>query len=168
MPIAVPLDAGGDALAADAGAVSDAVALTAACLLVRRSAFEAAGGFTTGSGPRQDVDLCLKLREAGGRIVYDGRAALWTRKSSTRDELQVEQRRARNRANRDRFVGRWGPRLHRTVMREALDGGTTWRRHPFQLAVTAGDGRLEPLVAAADGRGFEGSRRPRIPMRSPT
>ena len=42
MPIAVPLDAGGDALAADAGVVRDAVALTAACLLVRRSAFEAA------------------------------------------------------------------------------------------------------------------------------
>ena len=156
MPIAVPLDAGGDALAADAGVVRDAVALTAACLLVRRSAFEAAGGFTPGYDyGQEDVDLCLKLREAGGRLVYDGRAALWHRESSTRDELQVEQRRARNRANRDRFVGRWGPRLHRTVMREALDGGTTWRRHPFQLAVTAGDGRLEPLVAAADARGWK-------------
>lgn len=47
-----------------------------ACQLVRRSEFEAAGGFdeTYFYGP-EDVDLCLRLREAGSRVVQVGGAA---------------------------------------------------------------------------------------------
>ncbi len=45
--------------------------LTAACLLVRREAFEAAGGFDEAYwNGNEDVDLCLKLEEAGWRLVY--------------------------------------------------------------------------------------------------
>jgi N-acetylglucosaminyl-diphospho-decaprenol L-rhamnosyltransferase len=44
----------------------------AAALLVRRAAFEAAGGFDAAFGPAwfEDVDLCAKLLERGGRIRY--------------------------------------------------------------------------------------------------
>lgn len=44
----------------------------AAALLVRRAAFEAVGGFDAAFGPAwfEDVDLCAKLLEAGGRIRY--------------------------------------------------------------------------------------------------
>lgn len=44
----------------------------AAALLVRRSAFEAAGGFDPAFAPAwfEDVDLCAKLLERGGRIRY--------------------------------------------------------------------------------------------------
>ena len=46
-------------------------ALTAACLLVRRSSFEAAGGFDEHFwNGYEDVDLCLRLRASGGRLVY--------------------------------------------------------------------------------------------------
>ena len=47
-------------------------AVTAACMLVRASAFHAVGGFDE-AGFRvafNDVDLCLKLRAAGHRIIY--------------------------------------------------------------------------------------------------
>ncbi len=44
----------------------------AAALLVRRTAFEAAGGFDPAFTPAwfEDVDLCAKLLERGGRIRY--------------------------------------------------------------------------------------------------
>jgi len=47
-----------------------------ACQLVRRTAFEAAGGFDESYfyGP-EDVDLCLRLRETGHRVVQVAGAA---------------------------------------------------------------------------------------------
>ncbi|MCU7519720.1 MAG: glycosyltransferase [Ignavibacteria bacterium] len=45
--------------------------LTAACLLVRRSAFEEVGGFDEGYwNGYEDVDLCFKLRQRGYSLVY--------------------------------------------------------------------------------------------------
>ena len=43
-----------------------------ACLLVRRSSFEAAGGMDENFSPLwfEDVDLCQRLRQAGGTILY--------------------------------------------------------------------------------------------------
>ncbi|MBM4436446.1 MAG: glycosyltransferase [Actinobacteria bacterium] len=53
-------------------------------LLVRRSAFEAAGGFDSAFYPGEDTKLCLELTRRGGRIVYEPgalvyhhRRALW-------------------------------------------------------------------------------------------
>jgi GT2 family glycosyltransferase len=53
--------------------------VTGAALLVRRPAFEAAGGFCTDYivGDFEDSDLCLKLRAAGGEIAYEPAAELY-------------------------------------------------------------------------------------------
>lgn len=52
-------------------------AVTAACVLVRRSAFEAVGGFDEGYwNGYEDVDLCFKLREKGWLIVYEPKSVL--------------------------------------------------------------------------------------------
>ena len=85
VPIARVMGAGADPLSAAASRVVERPALTAACLLVRREAFEAVGGFSSAYDYGiEDVDLCLKLRDAGGRLIYDGRAALWHHESATR------------------------------------------------------------------------------------
>ena len=67
-------------------AVVERPALTAACLLVEQATRSTRSG---ASAPEydyglEDVDLCLNLRAAGGRLVYDGRAALWHHESATR------------------------------------------------------------------------------------
>ena len=51
--------------------------LTAACLLIRRTAFETAGGFDEGYwNGYEDVDLCLRLGATGGRLVYQPKSVV--------------------------------------------------------------------------------------------
>ena len=79
------MGAGEDPLAPWVSEVAERPALTAACLLVRLDAFREVGGFSSDYDYGiEDVDLCLKLRAAGGRLVYDGRAALWHHELATR------------------------------------------------------------------------------------
>lgn len=61
-------------------------ALTAACLLVRRDDFLRIGGFDEVAFPVafNDVDLCLKLREAGKTLAWSPRAQLLHRESASR------------------------------------------------------------------------------------
>lgn len=51
-------------------AVTEVPAASSASLLVRKAAFEAAGGFDPGyAGAAADLDLCLRLGEAGGLVL---------------------------------------------------------------------------------------------------
>jgi GT2 family glycosyltransferase len=58
--------------------------VTAACMLVRRASFEEVGGFDEGfRNGFEDVDLCLKIREKGYRVVYQPRSVLYHLESQT-------------------------------------------------------------------------------------
>jgi hypothetical protein len=50
-----------------------------ACLLVKRSVWEALGGFDEGFFPLwfEDVDFCKRLRAVGLRVLYEPRARFW-------------------------------------------------------------------------------------------
>ena len=68
-----------------AAVMQDLSAVTAACMLVKREAFRAAGGFTEELAVAfNDVDLCLKIGQLGYRIVYDPFAELYHDESRTR------------------------------------------------------------------------------------
>ncbi|MCW8306644.1 glycosyltransferase family 2 protein [Acidiphilium sp. PA] len=78
---------------AHAIAAREVAAVTAACMLVRRSAFEAAGGFdATELGVAfNDVDLCIKIREAGYRIIFTPDVVCEHRESMSRgDDLDED------------------------------------------------------------------------------
>lgn len=68
-------------------AVRDVSAVTAACMMVRREAFDAIGGFDTRfANGFNDTDLCLRLRQAGSRVLYDGQTVLMHHESVTRSQ----------------------------------------------------------------------------------
>ena len=63
----------------------DLSAVTAACMMVSRRAFELVGGFDeTFAVTYNDVDFCLKLREAGLLVVYAPKVELYHHESLSR------------------------------------------------------------------------------------
>jgi GT2 family glycosyltransferase len=95
--------------------VREVSAATAACLALRREAFDAAGGLDARAlaVAFNDVDLCLRIREAGWRILWTPLAELFHHESATRGG-DVTGAKAR------RFAGeiahmqrRWGEALRR-------------------------------------------------------
>ena len=68
-----------------ASILQDMSAVTAACMMMKRTAFEEAGGFTEKlSVAFNDVDLCLKVRKNKKLIVYDPYVELYHMESKTR------------------------------------------------------------------------------------
>lgn len=68
-----------------AALVQDLSAVTAACMMVKREAFEVAGGFEESLAVAfNDVDFCLKVRRAGYLVVYNPYAELYHYESKTR------------------------------------------------------------------------------------
>ena len=60
-----------DGYAGSLSSAREVLAVTAACLMMPRSLYEATGGFNEHFFTHyQDVDLCLKLRTKGKRIVF--------------------------------------------------------------------------------------------------
>lgn len=63
----------------------DFSAVTAACLMMRRSVFDQVGGFDEAFAVGfNDTDLCLRLRQAGLAVLYDGHTKLRHYESATR------------------------------------------------------------------------------------
>ena len=66
-------------------------AVTAACMLVRREAFERAGGFDEAYvNGYEDVDLCLRLRQGGATVRYCPAAVVYHLESATRGRASAE------------------------------------------------------------------------------
>ncbi len=64
------------------------LAVTAACMLTRRSVFDEVGGFDDGNlrVAWNDVDYCLRLREHGYRVVFNPYARLYHLESQSRGD----------------------------------------------------------------------------------
>lgn len=75
-----------------ADAAQNLSAVTAACMLTKRSIFEAVNGFTEElSVAFNDIDYCLKVREIGSLVVYTPEAELYHYESLSRGyETSVE------------------------------------------------------------------------------
>jgi GT2 family glycosyltransferase len=79
------------------------LAVTAACMMTGRAAFEEVGGFsTTFPLNYNDMDYCLKLRAHGHRVVYDPDTVLHHFESSSRS-TEVDD------WEKDQLRGRWLP-----------------------------------------------------------
>ena len=108
--------------------------MTAACLLVSRTRSRGRRLRSDYEYGLEDVDLCLKLRAAGGRLVYDGRAALWHHESATR-AADPAVRRSRVARNREAYIDAWGPRVFRAALLDASRAAIAYSRVPFHVAI---------------------------------
>lgn len=65
--------------------VRDCMAVTGACLMIRAETFKAVNGFDEALPVGfNDVDLCLRVRQAGEKVLIDGHAVLYHYESATR------------------------------------------------------------------------------------
>jgi GT2 family glycosyltransferase len=99
----------------------EVTAVSAACLLVRRQAFETAGGFDETMFPVffPDVDLCLRMAESGWNIVWTPHATLLHDGPARLAEgirsapLTPQERSQRWKAEQEQLLKRWLPQLAR-------------------------------------------------------
>jgi GT2 family glycosyltransferase len=94
-------------------------AVTAACVLVRRSAFEEVGGFDTAfTNGFDDIDLCLRIAELDGETHYCPESVLVHYEASTRGEDAELFRR-----NAEEYLERWRDRVRRDDLENYVADG---------------------------------------------
>lgn len=90
-----------------------ATAVTGGFMAVRRTLFEAVGGFDEVDMPVScsDVDLCLKVRAQGWTVLYAPEIELTHHESLTRGHAQDDAQRRRAEAEMAVLLRRWGQRV---------------------------------------------------------
>jgi glycosyltransferase involved in cell wall biosynthesis len=117
-------------------------AVTAACLVIRRSIFLEVGGFEEENLKVAfgDVDFCLRVREAGYRNVWTPYAEAYHRESATRGYEDTPEKQARLAAEARYMQDRWGSLLFNdpvyspnlTITREGFSYASPPRVTPFE------------------------------------
>ena len=92
----------------------DLSAVTAACFMVKKEAFEKVGGFEEKLAVAfNDVDFCLKVRHAGYLVVYDPYAELYHHESKTRGYENTEAKKRRFQEEIEYMRCHWMPDILR-------------------------------------------------------
>ncbi len=87
-------------------------AVTAACMMVPRAVFEQAGGFDETLGVAyNDIDLCLRIRRMGKKVICNPYAQLYHFESRTRGLEMTREKAARVSREADLFRERWAEEL---------------------------------------------------------
>lgn len=90
----------------------DLSAVTAACLLMRREVWDEVGGLDEDFPVAyNDVDLCLKVRAAGYRILWTPDALVYHLESQSRGKDVTPAKRERLNQDKNRLIERWGALL---------------------------------------------------------
>lgn len=117
--------------------------VTAACVAVRASTFRAVGGFDEAyRNGLEDVDLCLRIRLTGERIVYRGDVTIVHHEGASRgkgaDLCATPERLAAVSHNNQRFASRWATQLEQDdALAAELWDAALWDGPPRRIARTA-------------------------------
>lgn len=89
-------------------AIQDISAVTAACLMIKKSVFDEVGGLTESfKVALNDIDLCLKVREKGHLIVMNPGVELYHYESKSRGMEETPEKHERFKGEISRFRDRW-------------------------------------------------------------
>ena len=84
-------------------------AVTAACIMTKKSAYEETGWMDEGLAVAfNDVDFCLKIREKGYLVVYNPFVEFWHYESKSRGQENTPEKIKRFQGEISRFEQRWG------------------------------------------------------------
>jgi GT2 family glycosyltransferase len=124
-----------------AGLIQSFSAVTAACLVIRKELYQRRGGLDEVhlAESYNDIDFCLRLREAGLRNVWTPFAELIHHESATRGKKLPEHRMERFRRETTWMQQRWGHALEHDP---AYSPNLMLAREDFSYAWPP---RLEPL-----------------------
>lgn len=122
-----------------------AIAVTAACLVVRRDRFEAVGGFDELALriAYNDVDLCLKLHQGGFENYYVPSAVLIHHESKSRGLDMAPEHVERYRAELATLQARWGTETYRDPTHHpALNRGSEIYKPGYDHSLSGPDGSV--------------------------
>lgn len=105
-------------------------AVTAACLLISKSLYQAVQGLDELAFPVafNDVDLCLKVKATGKRIIWSSKAKLIHAESASRGKDLTPEKKARALREQKNFIERWvstqggDPHYHPSLSLDYLSG----------------------------------------------
>lgn len=104
--------------------------VTGACMLMETALYLKHNGMEEGTFPIafNDVDLCLRIQAAGGKLIWDAFALLIHAESASRGKDISVDRRARAQREQDNFIARWtaegevDPAYHPAMSHDYLSG----------------------------------------------
>jgi GT2 family glycosyltransferase len=122
-------------------------AVTAACLLMRKSVFEALDGLDEKAFPVafNDVDLCLRIQQSGLNLIWTAFAKLIHAESASRGKDISAEKRSRALREQQRFIERWAlngysdPYYHPALSHDYLSGPYGGLAMPPKLEVLRTD-----------------------------
>ncbi|PZR49122.1 glycosyltransferase family 2 protein [Paraburkholderia fungorum] len=124
-------------------AMQNLSAVTAACLVIRKSVYDEVGGFDeTLAVAFNDVDFCLRVREAGYRNVWTPYAELYHHESASRGNDMDADKFARFATEVRKMEHRWGPVLE-TDPAYNPNLSLSIKARPFTLAEPPRKGMLD-------------------------
>jgi len=86
----------------------DYSAVTAACMMVKKSVFEQVGGLDEGFKVAfNDIDFCMKVRALGKLVVYNPNAKLYHYESKSRGYEDTPEKQERFLSEIERFTNKW-------------------------------------------------------------
>ena len=92
--------------------VQEMTAVTAACMLVKKSCFDQVGGFDPDFAVAfNDIDLCMKLRSRGWRVAFTPYARLYHYESKSRGLEDTPEKQLRFRKETKLFQQKWAEEL---------------------------------------------------------
>lgn len=109
-------------------------AVTAACMMVKREAFEKVGGMDEAFEVAfNDVDFCMRVQKEGYQVVYNPFAVLYHYESKTRGMDDTEEKALRFQREVSLFANRWQEFLQKGD--PYYNPNLTLARHDFSLKV---------------------------------